>query len=170
MGIRFPLQKVLDFQDSGDLGAGSVAGGVAKNFTIPQDADSVIVKFTASITGAGASCFLQTSDDAGTTWYDVARTSVISNAGATAVTGSQAQWIVGTVAGSSGLRTAVNQSASLLTAGIGSAAASTLGSQQVSGMPILGTLNRVFITYTGNVTANTDARAQVLVNSQNRGV
>ena len=43
MGIRFPLKTVLTYNDAGQTGATSVAGGVAKTFTIPQDADGVVV-------------------------------------------------------------------------------------------------------------------------------
>lgn len=160
MSIRFPLQTVLDYDDAGNVGAGSVAGGVAKNFTLQQDTDNIVVKFTASIVGAAASAFLQTSDDGGSTWYDVARTSIVS-----LINNANAQWISAPVI-NPGQRTAVTQSASVITAGIGSSGASTLGSQQVSGLPILGPLNRVFIVYTGNITTNNGTRVQVKVNSQ----
>lgn len=160
MSIRLPLTQVLDYNDSGNLGATSVAGGVGKPFLIPQDTDNVVVKFTASTIGGAASAVFQTSDDGGTTWYDVARTSVVSLA-----LNANAQWLSIPVVGA-GQRTGVIQSASVITAGIGSAAASTLGSQQVSGLPILGVNNRVFIIYTGNLTANDGARVQVKVNSQ----
>lgn len=160
MSIRLPLTQVLDFNDSGDLGAGSVAGGVAKTFTIPQDTDNVVLKFTASITGGAASAVLQTTDDGGTTWYDTARTSIVS-----LVNDTTAQWLSVPVIGA-GQRTGVIQSASVITAGIGSAAASTLGSQQVSGLPILSQQARAFLIYTGNLTSNNGARVQVKVNSQ----
>lgn len=159
MSIRFPLQTVLDYNDSGNVGAGSVAGGVAKNFTIPQDADNVVVKFTASIVGAAAAATFQTSDDGGTTWYDVARTSIVS-----LVNNTNAQWLSVPVitTGVSASRPVVG---SVLTT-IGAAAASTLGSAQFSGLPILGPVNRIFLIYTGNVTTNDGARVQVKVNSQ----
>lgn len=160
MAIRLPLKGVLDYDDAGNVGAGSVVGGVAKTFTLPQDTDNVVVKFTASIVGGGASATFQTSDDGGTTWYDVARTSIVSNANNTT-----AQWLSIPVVGA-GMATAVNQASSLLTVATGSAAASTLGSQQVSGLPIMGTLNRVFLRYTAAVSANTLSRVQVKVNSQ----
>lgn len=160
MSIRLPLTTVLDFDDIGNVGAGSVAGGVAKPFLLPQDTDNVVVKFTASVTGAAVSAVFQTSDDGGTTYYDVARTSIISLAN-----NANAQWLSIPVIGA-GQRTGVIQSASVITAGTGNAAASTLGSQQVSGLPILGVANRAFLIYTGNVTANNGARVQVKVNSQ----
>lgn len=142
MGIRLPKQGIGSFIDV-DSAAASVAGGVAHQFTVPQDTDNIIVKMTASVIGGGASTVLQTSDDGGTTWFDVARTSIASN--------GVPQWISATTFGP-GIRTGVTQSASVISAGIGSSAASTLGSQQVSGLPILGTVNRVFTIYTGTPT------------------
>lgn len=162
MAIRLPLQVVLNSDNSTEVGAGSVAGGVALPFIIPQDTDNVVVKFTASVAGAGVSAVLQTTDDGGTTWYDVARTSVVSNANA-----ATAQWISAPVIGA-GVATAFNQASSLLSVGIGSAAASTLGSQQNSGLPILSQQGRVFLRITGNITsaASNSITTQVKVNSQ----
>lgn len=160
MAIRLPLQGVLDYNDSGNVGASSVAGGVAKPFTLPQDTDNVVVKFTASIAGGGASATFQTTDDGGTTWYDVARTSVVSNANNTT-----AQWLSIPVVGT-GIATGANQLNSILSVATGSAAASTLGQRQVSGLPILSPLNRVFIRYDAGVSLNDLARVQVKVNSQ----
>lgn len=160
MSIRLPLQTILDYNDVGNVGVTSVAGGVAKTFLLPQDTNNVVVKYTASTVGGGTSVFFQTSDDGGTTWYDVARTSVVSNANNTT-----AQWLSIPVIGA-GMATGVNKASSLLTVGIGSAAASTLGSQQVSGLPILGQNNRVFLTYTAAVSANALSRVEVKVNNQ----
>jgi hypothetical protein len=160
MAIRLPLTGVLDYDDVGNVGASSVAGGVAKPFVIPQDTDNVVVKFTASTVGGGASATFQTTDDGGTTWYDVARTSVVSNAN-----GTTAQWLSIPVVGA-GVRTGVNQANSIISAGIGSAAASTLGGQQVSGLPLLSQQARVFLRYDAAVSANALTRVQVKVNSQ----
>jgi hypothetical protein len=162
MGVRLPLTTVLDYNDAGQTGATSVAGGVAKTFTIPQDADNVVVKLTASVIAGGVSATFQTTDDGGTTWYDVARTSIVSNANNTT-----ADWLSIPVI-SPGMATAVNgfPTASILTVGIGSAAASTLGVRQISGLPILSQTNRVFLRYTAAVTSTDLARVQVKVNSE----
>jgi len=167
MGIRLPLKTVGNFDDSNDTGTGSVAGGIAHTFDIPQDADNVVVKFTASVAGTGKSVFLQTSDDGGTTWYDVARTSVVSNSNATI-----AEWLSRGVV-SDGVRvlqsqTAVTGSVLGTTRTIGSAAASTLGSGQYSGLPMLGQKGRVFVKIEGDVTsaASNSAVTKVMVNSQ----
>lgn len=162
MALRLPLQTVLDYDDVGDVGAGSVAGGVAKTFYIPQDTDQVIVKLTASTAGGGVSAVLQTTDDGGTTWYDVGRTSVVSNANNTT-----AAWTAGFV-NAGGIATAQNgfPTNSILSAGIRNTAASTLATNQVSGLPVMSQLNRVFLVYTGNLTLNDLSRVQVKTGSQ----
>jgi hypothetical protein len=163
MSIRLPLKTVLDVTHT-NQGTTSTIGGWAYPFKLPQDTDNVIVKMTASVVAGGMSATLQTSDDGGTTYYDVARTSVVSNAGATAVTGANAEWIsVGTI--SNGLRTGVTRAASILTTGIGAVATSTLGSGEVSGLPIIGLQNRIFLQSVGNATA-ISTRIKVSVNNQ----
>jgi len=159
MAIRLPLKTVATFSDAAEVGAGSVGGIIAHTFTLPQDTDNVLVKFRASTVGGAVSATLQTTDDGGTTWYEIARTSVVSNANV-----DTAQWISSPVIGQ-GLRTAVNQSSSLLTVGIGNAA-STLGSQQVSGLPILSQHGRIAIRITGDLTASAVITTEVKVNSQ----
>lgn len=168
MGIRIPTNTVLTAVDSSyGAGAGSVAGGTAYAFQIPQDTDNVIVKMTASITGGGVSAIFQTSDDGGTTYYDVARTSIVSNA-----RNLNAEWLsipvispgMGNFQGATSLIATgsligINQT-------IGSAAASTLAQRQVSGLPILGIQNRIFFVYTGAVSATSLVQAVVKVNNQ----
>lgn len=160
MAIRLPLTTVLDFNDAGQTGATSVAGGVAKAFLLPQDTDNVVVKLTASVIAGAVSATFQTSDDGGSTWYDVARTSVVSNANNTT-----AQFLSIPVVGA-GVRTGNIQAASVISTGIGAAAASTLAQGQVSGLPIMGVNNRVFLIYTAAVSSTDLARVQVKVNSQ----
>jgi len=164
MSIRNPLYVVTSITDTGDVGAGSVAGGVAKTFTLPQDTDNVVVKLQASIVGGGVSACFQTTDDGGTTWYDVARTSVVSNANNTT-----AQWlsIPTDNMGLAGISSVVATGSVIgFGATIGSAAASTLGSRQVSGLPILSQFNRIFLQYTAAVSANTLTQCDVKVNQQ----
>jgi hypothetical protein len=160
MAIRLPLQGIFDTTHT-NQGTTSVAGGWAYDFKIPQDTDNVVVKVTPSVTAGGVSVIFQTSDDGGNTYYDVARTSIASQN----ELGKAPQWLSIPTIGN-GYRTAATfAGASIITAGIGSASASTLGSQQVSGIPILGLQNRVFLISTGNATA-ISARIQVLVNNQ----
>lgn len=170
MSIRLPLQTVLDYNDSPQSGTTSVSGGVAKTFTIPQDTDNIVVKLTASVIAGAVSATLQTTDDGGTTWYDVGRTSVVSNAN-----NVTAQWLSVPVIGF-GQRTntsigSVVATGSTISAGaaggtIGSAAASSLGGGAYSGMPILSQLGRVFLIYTAAVSSTDLARVVVRVNSQ----
>lgn len=155
MSVRLPTQGIASFTLT-DLGTASVAGGVPLAFTVPQDTDNLVVKFSASVIGGGASAVLQTSDDGGTTFYDVARTSIVSS--------GPPQWLSAATI-SNGVNTKVTFGGSILTGSIGTAAASTLGSGQVSGLPILGTANRVFVIYSGNFTTSS-ITTQVRVNQQ----
>lgn len=162
MSIRLPLTTVFDFTHT-NQGTTSVAGGWAYPFNLPQDCDNVIVKFTPSVTAGGVSATFQTSDDGGTTFYDVARTSVASQNNL----GKAPQFLsIPTISG--GVNPLVKSNAnigSVLGGAIGSAEASTLGSQQVSGLPVLGIANRVFVMTVGNATA-VSARIQVSANQQ----
>ncbi len=177
MAIRKPLQSVLDYNDgalnAGQTGATSVAGGVAKPFTLPQDTDNVVVKLSASVIGGGVSATFQTTDDGGITWYDVARTSVVSNTGSSILGGGgaiNAEWLsIPTIGiGMTNVVTSVVATGSVQSFGqsTGTAAASTLGSRSYSGLPIMGPLNRVFLRYTSAVSGTDNARVQVLVNDQ----
>ena len=104
--------------------------------------------------------YLQTSDDGGTTYYDVAVTSICSNN----AVGAAPQWLTASTT-NTGLRTNVIQAGSVLTTGIGGVGASVLTNQENSGLPILGIANRLFVQTVGNATA-VNVRAQVMVNNQ----
>ncbi len=163
MAIRLPLTTVLDTTHT-NLGSTSTAGGWAYNFKLPPDTDNVVVKFTPSVTAGGYSAIFQTSDDGGTTFFDCARTSICSaNA-----SGAAPQWLSIPVLGAGVNPQTTYAGASILGGAIGnSAGASTLSSGGVSGLPVLGIQNRVFLISTGNLSA-VSARVQVLVNSQSR--
>lgn len=163
MAIRLPLTVVGQFDDDNDTGTGSVAGGIPHTFLLPQDCDNVVVKMTASVAGTGVSTFLQTSDDGGTTWYDVARTSIVSNANSTT-----AQWLSVPVIGGGVATGKTFATGSIVSMGIGNAAASSLGQQQVSGLPILNREARVFNVIAGDVTgaASNSWDVTVYTNSQ----
>lgn len=162
MAIRLPLQGVLDVTNT-DTGAGSVAGGFAYPFKVPQDCDNVIVKFQPSITGAGISATFQTSDDGGTTFYDVARTSIAS----ASPSGVGPQWLSIPVIAQSNTRASVVATGSVIAVNnTGTTAASTLSSGSYSGLPLLGIQNRIFMIITGNASAHAGSRVQVLTNSQ----
>jgi hypothetical protein len=164
MAIRLPLKVVGTFTAAAnETGAGSVAGGFAHSVILPQDTDNVVVKLTASVVG-GYSATLQTTDDGGTTWYDVSRTSIVSNSNTTTAT-----WCIGQTIGG-GVATAQNgfPTNSIMSVGIRGTAASTLAANQISGLPILSQNARAFVRITGDITdaaANTYT-VKVLVNSQ----
>jgi len=169
MAIRLPLKAVLSYEQTVENGAGvagsnaSTAGGVAKAFQLPQDTDNVVLKFQASIKGAGASVVFQTSDDGGTTYYDVARTSVVSNANA-----ETAEWLSIPVAGT-GVRVAAADTiglGSVTSRTTGRAAASALGQATYNGLPILGVQNRAFVLYAAGITSIISEKITVSANSQ----
>lgn len=174
MAIRLPTQTILDVNDAGQTGATSVAGGVAFPFKIPQDTDNVVVKLYASVIAGGVSATFQTSDDGGITYYDVARTSIVSSTGVSVLGGfagnSNAEWLSIPVMGVG----AANVATSVVAAGsvvsfnttTGNAAASSLGQKSYNGLPILGQQNRIFLRYTAAVSSTDLARVQVKVNSQ----
>ena len=170
MAIRLPLKTVLSSDNSGEVGAGSVAGGVPITFTLPQDLDGVMVKLRASTVGGAVSALFQTSDDGGTTWYDVARTSIVSNtAGA-----YNAEWleipVVGpyfpTVPAGSVVAVGSTIATGFMFQPPKNTAASTLGQKAYSGLPIMGTYNRVMLILTGDLTAATVLTTEIKVNSQ----
>jgi len=170
MAIRLPLKTVLDVNNTAinATGPASTSGGVANAFDLPQDTANVVVKLTASVMDGGVSALLQTTDDGGTTWYDLAETSIVSNA-----TNAAAEWLSVPVAGL-GVSTTANAVASAGTwtfpgsvlSATGSASANTIGQKTVSGLPILSQRGRVFLKYTAAVTSIINERVKVLVNDQ----
>jgi hypothetical protein len=163
MAIRLPLTVIKRQSYANETGATSLLGGIPVAMVLPQDTDNVVLKLTASTVGGGVSAIFQTTDDGGTTWYDVGRTSIISNAN-----NDTAQFLSIPVI-NAGVGTAVVQTtSSVYTAGIGAAQASTLSQNRMSGMPLLSQTARAFIVLTGNHTAATGSQitVEVKVNSQ----
>lgn len=161
MSIRLPLQTVLSATNNDEVGAGSVGGGVPILFTIPQDTDNIVVKFTASVVGGGVSAQVQTTDDGGTTWFGLGRTSIIS-----AAAGDNAQWLSIPVTGFGvGTSSIVATGSVIGGGGIGSAQPSTLSSGDITGLPVLSQQGRIIIQIVGNLTSSS-ILTQVKVNSQ----
>lgn len=161
MAIRLPLQTVLSAVNNDEVGAGSVNGVVAIPFTLPQDTDNVVLKFAVTTAGGAVSAQLQTTDDGGTTWYSLGRTSVVS-----AATGDQVQWLSIPVISSGVQSSSIVATGSVIAGtGIGSAYPSAVGSGEVTGLPILSQQARVAIQITGNLTSSS-ILTQVKVNSQ----
>ncbi len=163
MSIRFPLQTVLSQNNNDEVGAGSVNGFVAGlPFLIPQDTDNVTVKLTVTSAGGGVSAQLQTTDDGGSTWFGVARSSTVS-----AATGDATQWFSVPVIGF-GFRSASVISTGSVFSGLmsGNAAPSTLGATGgYTGLPLLSPTARVVIQMQAGITSSS-ILTQVKVNSQ----
>lgn len=170
MAIRIPLKTVVSSNNAGEVGAGSVSGGVPITFTLPQDTDHIIVKLRASTVGGAVSALFQTTDDGGTTWYDVARTSIVSNTANL----YNPEWLDIPVSGPffptvpNGSVVAVGsvQATGRLFATPKNAAASTLSGASYSGLPVMGPYNRIMLILTGDLTASTILTTEVKVNSQ----
>lgn len=169
--ISLPLKAVLDVQNNGLLGAASAAGGIANEFTIPQDATNIVVKLSGSVAGGGVSTIIQTTDDGGSTWYDVARTSIVSNA----ISNYNPEWLSVPILGTGVKTTYISgtipsvggQAAASINGAIGnSPAASTLGQLAVSGLPFLSQRARAFLIVGAAVTGVASVRTQVYVNGQ----
>lgn len=161
MSIRLPLQTVLSATNNDEVGAGSVGGGVPILFMIPQDTDNIVLKLTASTVGGAVSAQLQTTDDGGTTWFGLARTSIVSNAN-----GDNAQWLSVPVTGfGMGSPSVVAVGSVISTGAIGTAQPSALSAGEVSGLPVLSQQGRVIIQITGSLSSSS-ILTQIKVNSQ----
>ena len=162
MAIRLPLTTVLSQNNNDEVGAGSVNGVVAGSaFQLPVDCDNVTVKLTATVAGGGVSAMLQTTDDGGTTWYGVGRTSIVS-----AATGDNAEWLSVPVAGFGMTTSSVVAVGSVIGGGaIGSAKPSVLASKSMTGLPILSQTARIAIQLQAGITSSS-ILTQVKVNSQ----
>lgn len=174
MAIRLPLKTVLSSDNSTEVGAASVNGGIALPFTLPQDTDNIVVKFQSSMVGTGISATFQTTDDGGTTWMDVARTSIVSNA-IHNTSRQTAEWLSIPVIGfgNGGIRASTVAVGSVIVAGnsaggIGATSASTLAQDSYSGLPILSQQARMFIIINGDITsaASNVLITEVKVNNQ----
>lgn len=155
MALRLPLQTVLDYNDSGNVGATSV---VSKTFTIPQDSDNIVLKVPlASVNGTApvVDIYLQTSDDGGTTFYDVAHLGLPSTVTSSvlAVTNAKALFVA-------------NSSQAVNASVISAPSIRGLAVNTASGLPMLGTIGQVQIAYSGTITTNNGVQVQVKVNNQ----
>lgn len=153
MSIRIPTSPALTFTSTATSGTDS------QTVILPQDVDNVTVKLTAdTFTGTNPTCdvYIQTSDDGGTTWYDMGNLGQVT----AAIVNQNARWgFFSTLGGPK--RT---QGASVLD--IGAAAASTAGVQSYTGLPIMGRALRVFLKYGGTQLANSGITVKVYTNQQ----
>lgn len=131
----------------------ATSGAVTYPFTVPQDCESIVAKVwlqsTWSASGT-AIVFIQTTEDGGTTWRDVASTTIGASTVAASMGNQYAHFIpisltantdkgstnyVGSVAASTISLAAVNASAVGIT----------------SGLPMMSTAGRIQIQYTATI-------------------
>ncbi len=167
MSIRKPI-KVLTFNDATEIGVGSTLGGKFKTFQLPQDTDNVVVKLQSSLVGGSVTATLQTTDDGGSTWYDISRTKQASVTNNTVAVWTNNQVIGGNHSTQTGTAsTTGGVSPTSVFGTIGSAGASTLGVDTYSGLPIMDTLARIMLIYTGTtILTNDKTQVDVLANHQ----
>lgn len=124
-------------------------------FQIPSDVDSICGKIWLSAgwnAAGGATVWIQTSEDGGTTWRDVSVTVIGGGTTAASMSNQFAHFIPlacvagGTGRGISNYIGSVAASTFVLT----SVATTAIGAE--SGMPMLSTIGRFQVTYTGTIT------------------
>lgn len=139
-------RKILSVTNSG-----TAAASTTTLFTIPQDAQSIVAKFwTASafnptLTNA-VQATIQTSEDGGTTWRDVAAWTTQA-----AIVNDLAHFVTIPVAGAAGKGVA-NWIGSVQASTLAQAATASVATGIASGLPMLGTTGRLQITITGTLT------------------
>lgn len=149
MAIALPTRTVKSIRDTS-----TAAATTTYNFTIPQDANGIVAKVwlasTWSAAAGSADIYLQTSDDAGTTWRDCAHLTVGSGVTAATVANNNAHFIPIPVIGNTGIGIA-NYIGSVCASSFGIASVAAKVNGVVTGLPLLGQIARVQITYNGTI-------------------
>lgn len=131
----------------------STSGTVTQLFTIPQDADSIVAKVwlqsTWSASGT-ATVTIQTTEDGGSTWRDVAATTIGASTVAATFGNQNAHFIpIPCISGNG--RGIANYVGSVAASTLGLAAVNASAVGVMSAMPMISTLGRVQITYTATI-------------------
>jgi hypothetical protein len=156
MAISRPNKNLLSVVDVDTSGATTVS----YPFTVPQDSNGIVVRvYNDGLTTVTNDIYVQTSEDAGTNWRDC----VHFTQQTAALPVAQAEWaVVGTGASSGGTGN--------LMGWVGSVQASMLAAGRNSGLPLMGTYNRVYIVYGGGSGTNTGTHVDVYSNSQSSDI
>lgn len=148
MSLRFPLTVVKSITNTR-----TSAGTDNYAFFLPTDLDSLVVKlYTGTFTGTSPTIdiWVQTSDDAGTTWYDVAHmTQLVAE-----VTKQNANWLSLPVV-AHGTTTSVS-------------GASTLAADKIATLPIMSKYMNIAVKIGGTQVVNAGVEIRVYANSQSR--
>jgi len=148
MSIRIPLTKIKSVTDT------ATTSTVNYDFILPQDINNLVAKMSVgTFTGTSptADVSLQTTDDGGTTWYNLGAFAQVT----TAITNANALFITIPVDGTSAR-----------TNGYTGAAAAAGTASYVSGVPVLSPLCRLAITYGGTIGVNAGITVTVMSGSQ----
>lgn len=129
----------------------TAAATTSQTFMIPQDADSIVARFytTSNFTPQGtnaAQVTIQTSEDGGTTWRDVAAWTTQA-----AIVLDVAHFASIPCIGGNG-RGVANWIGSVQASTLALAATASVATGIASGLPMMGTLGRVQLTITGTLT------------------
>ena len=150
--LRTPLRLLATSTLNSAVSGGS--GNYSDTFVFPfQDYNGLVVKLrnNQTLTTTGSyTVYLQTTDDGGTTWYDMVASTAINSG--TAATNAAAQWLAFPVD--------PTEPISQPTLSDGTLAAGT-----ASGLPLLSNMLRVKWVVSGTVTSVT-ANATIYANSQ----
>lgn len=140
-------RKVISITDT------ATSGTVLYPFTIPQDSDSIVAKVwlqgTWSASGTATIVF-QTSEDGGTTWRDVAGTTIGAATVAASMNNTNAHFISIACIGSNA-KGAANYVGSVAASSAGVTAVNASAVGTVTGLPMLGTAGRIQIVYTATI-------------------
>lgn len=131
----------------------STSGTKTFLFTIPQDTDSLVAKIwlASGWSASGtATITIQTTEDGGTTWRDVAGTTIGAATVAADVNNDRAHFIdIGCIGSSD--RGVANYIGSVQASTLALAAVNASAIGTTSGMVMMGTLGRVQIVYTATI-------------------
>lgn len=141
-----PIKQVVDV---------ALTGTINYNFNVDTDISNLVMKMsvgTFSGTSPTADVYLQTTDDGGTTWYDLAHFAQVT----TAITNANALFMTIPVDGCSSRTNGYT----------GASAAASLGASTVAGIPLLSNFVRLSIVYGGTIGTNAGITVTVLETSQ----
>lgn len=154
MSIRTPLRTAKQIVET------ALTGTLLYTFNVDQDIDNLVCKMSVgTFTGTSptADIYIQTTDDGGTTWYDMGHFAQVT----TAITNANALWMTIPVNGTSAVSSSTTSNGYT-----GAAADASISASKVSGIPVLNNLVRVKVVYGGTVGVNVGITINIYESSQ----